>query len=306
MSIDLSSLGWDEAFAATYARLDRADLCPARVSQVDPGVCTVLTASGPVRVSFSGSLLAEAAADRTALPCAGDWVVVRTWPDARLTMETVLRRRNAIVRAAGGEGASGRPLAANLDAVAVVEPLDRTPDLGRIARLLALAGQSGAHPLVVLTKADLVTDPAAVAGRVAEASAGVEVFAVSARTGRGVKPLKTFIAYGRTLALLGPGGSGKSTLVSALVGTPVIGGQAVGSPRRVRSVGRSGQAMGQQRQAGSHRALVPLPDGGAVLDAPDALSDMPDIGLDTGLVESIVVGRPSGVPRPGAENCHTA
>jgi ribosome biogenesis GTPase / thiamine phosphate phosphatase len=254
MRIDLSSLGWDDAFAEARRRLSSPG-SPARVSRVDRGVCTALSADGPVRASVSGSLLAAAAADPTALPCAGDWVLVRTWPDAKLTMEAVLPRRTAIVRAAAGEPPRGQVLAANLDAVAVVEPMDPSPDLGRIERLLALAWESGARPLVVLTKADLAADPEAVARQIGAAAPGVDVFAASARTRKGLKPLKPFIRYGQTLGLLGPSGAGKSSLVNALAGATVMGIQQL-------------RADGRGRHTTTHRALVPLPGGGAVLDTP--------------------------------------
>src|SRR5690349_21181853 len=199
MTIDLASLGWDDAFVADFERLASqprgpSELRPARVSRVDRGFCTALAADGPVRASFSGGLLAGAVSDPARLPCAGDWVVVRAWPDDRLTAEAVLPRRTAIIRAAAGVEPHAQVLAANLTTVAVVEPMDPSPDLARIERLLALAYQSGARPIVVLTKADLAAAPQAVAEQVAinagTASAGAEVFAASARTGKGLKPLQ--------------------------------------------------------------------------------------------------------------------
>ncbi len=260
MTISLASLGWDDAFAADFERLASRprgpnELRPARVSRVDRGFCTALAADGPVRASFSGALLAGAASDPARLPCAGDWVIVRAWPDERMTAEAVLPRRTAIIRAAAGVEPQAQVLAANLDTVAVVEPMDPSPDLARIERLLALAYQSGARPIVVLTKADLAAAPEALAEQVAMASAGAKVFAASARTGRGLAPLKPFIAYGRTLGLLGPSGAGKSSLVNALAGATVMGTKAL-------------RADGRGRHTTTHRALIPLPDGGMVLDTP--------------------------------------
>ena len=134
-------------------------------------------------------------------------------------------------------------LAANLDTVAVVEPMDPSPDLARIERLLALAYQSGARPVVVLTKADLAAAPQAVAEQVATASAGAEVFAACARTGKGLQPLRPFIAYGQTLGLLGPSGAGKSSLVNALAGATVMGTKAL-------------RADGRGRHTTTYRALI--------------------------------------------------
>jgi ribosome biogenesis GTPase len=255
MTFDLSSLGWDEAFVSAYAPHDRPDQYAGRVTRADRGVCTVLTAHGPDRASVSGGLLAAAAHDPVALPCAGDWVVVRKWPDGRTTLEAVLPRRTAIVRHTAGDESHGQILAANLDHVAVVEPMHPSPNGRRIERLLALAWESGAPPLVVLTKADVAADPDAVADQIADVTPGVPVIPVSAQRGLGIAALRPLVAPGRTLGLLGPSGAGKSTLVNALAGAEVMGTRAL-------------RADGKGRHTTAYRALVPVPGGGAVLDTP--------------------------------------
>jgi len=255
MTLDLSSLGWGDDLDSAYQPFRRTDQMPARVTRVDRGVCTALGDAGTVRASVGGGLLAAAARDPLRLPCAGDWVVVRTWPDDRLTVEVVLPRRTAVVRAGAGRTDAPQLLAANVDTAAVVESVDPEPDLGRIERLLTLAFESGARPRVVLTKVDLVADPTAIAREVAEVSAGVRVVAVSATTGTGLARLRRWAPPGRTLGLLGASGAGKSTLVNALAGLPVMG---------VRGI----RADGRGRHTTTYRALVPLPGGGAVLDTP--------------------------------------
>ncbi|MEN3303995.1 MAG: ribosome biosis GTPase / thiamine phosphate phosphatase [Micromonosporaceae bacterium] len=256
MTFDLVSLGWDADFAAAYAPLARPDQYPARVARVDRGICTVLAAAGTGRASLGGALLARAGRDPIELPCTGDWVAVREWPDERHTIEAVLPRRTQVVRADASEQSFGQALAANVDVAAVVEPMDPTPEPGRVERLLALAWESGARPLVVLTKADRVADPATVAAQIADVAPGVEVVAVSARTGRGLSALVPLVARGRTLGLLGPSGAGKSTLVNALAGATVMTTQA------------SRRSDGRGRHTTTHRTLIPLPGGGAVLDTP--------------------------------------
>ncbi|MPZ25433.1 MAG: ribosome small subunit-dependent GTPase A [Micromonosporaceae bacterium] len=256
MTFDLASLGWDAGFATGYAELAGPADCPGRVVRADRGVCTVLTEPGTVRASLAGTLLAAAGDDPVALPCAGDWVVVRGWPDGRVTAEAVLPRRSAVVRRTADKDSTGQVLAANVDVVAVVEPIDPAPELGRVERLLSLAWQSGAAPLVVLTKADRAADPVTVARQVADVTAGVPVLPVSAERATGLAALRPWIAPGRTLALLGPSGAGKSTLVNALAGGTVM------STQRVR------RADGKGQHTTTHRALVPLPGGGAVLDTP--------------------------------------
>ncbi|GIJ27639.1 putative ribosome biogenesis GTPase RsgA [Micromonospora qiuiae] len=255
MKIILTALGWDTDRAA-YLRRHRTDHRPGRVARVDRGVCTVLTEHGPVRATSGGAVLAAAAGDATRLPCAGDWVLLGTWPDARVTVEAVLPRRTALIRRTAGKDASGQLLAANLDAAAVVEPVHPAPDAGRIERLLSLVHESGARPLVVLTKTDLAADPAAVARQLAAVAPGVPVLPVSAERGTGLDPLRAEVAPGRTLGLLGPSGAGKSSLVNALAGTTVMSTQSI---RRV---------DGKGRHTTTWRSLVPLPGGGAVLDTP--------------------------------------
>ncbi|MFG1846035.1 ribosome small subunit-dependent GTPase A [Micromonospora carbonacea] len=254
MSIDLTALGWD-AERAAHART-RPGRRPGRVARVDRGVCTVLDADGPVRATLGAAVLADAARDLTRLPCAGDWVLLRSWPDGPVTVESVLPRRTALVRRTAGKDASGQVLAANLDAAAVVEPVHPEPDVGRIERLLSLVHESGATPLVVLAKADLAADPAAIARQLAGVAPGVPVLPVSAERGDGLDALRPHVAPGRTLALLGPSGAGKSSLVNALAGAVVMPTQAI---RRV---------DGKGRHTTTWRALVPVPGGGAVLDTP--------------------------------------
>ncbi|GII21688.1 ribosome small subunit-dependent GTPase A [Planosporangium mesophilum] len=255
MTFDLRSLGWDPYFAGAYAAYDRRGRRPARVLRVDRGVCTVLGDSGAARASLAGSILAAAAADPVVLPCAGDWVVVHTWPDRRLTVESVLPRRTAVVRASAGAASHAQVLAANLDVAAVVEPLDPEPDPGRMERLLALAYSSGARPIVIATKADLVPRPDDVVAQLAAVAPGVPVHAVSARTGDGVAQLRSYLPEGGTLGLLGPSGAGKSSLVNALAGTTVLTTQAL-------------RADGRGRHTTTFRTLIPLPGGGVVIDTP--------------------------------------
>src|SRR5258706_11658569 len=103
MTFDLASLGWDAEFASVYARFAGPEYGPgyrpARVARVDRGVCTVFAATGTDRASLGAGLLIAAARDARRLPCVGDWVAVRTWPDRRVTVEAVLPRRTQVVRA---------------------------------------------------------------------------------------------------------------------------------------------------------------------------------------------------------------
>jgi ribosome biogenesis GTPase / thiamine phosphate phosphatase len=256
MSYDLSQLGWDDTFASAYRRFDRSDATPGRVLRADRGVCTVVDATGVTRASLAGGVLVGAAGDPVNLPGAGDWVVLRHWPDRRVTVESVLPRRTALIRRTADKDSSGQLLAANMETVAVVEPIHPEPDDARIERLLALAWESGAKPLLILTKSDTSGDPAAVARQLAELAPGVPVVPVSVRCGLGVEQIRAYAGSGRTVALLGRSGAGKSTLVNALAGTSVMPVQQIRG------------ADGKGRHTTAYRNLVPLPGGGAVIDTP--------------------------------------
>ena len=256
MSYPLSQLGWDDHFASLYRRFDRPDATPGRVLRADRGICTVLTSTGVTRAGLGGSVMIDAARDPALLPCAGDWVVLRHWPDRRTTLELVLPRRTTLLRRTADKDSSGQVLAANMDTVAVVEPIHPEPDDARVERLLALAWESGADPLLILTKSDTSRDPAAVARQLGELAPGVPVLPVSVQRGEGVDELRRHITPGRTLALLGRSGAGKSTLANALAGATVMPVQAVRD------------ADGKGRHTTAYRNMVVLASGGAVIDTP--------------------------------------
>jgi ribosome biogenesis GTPase len=232
-----------------------ADAEVGRVVRVDRGVAHVLTEGTLLRAGYGADLLADVAADAGAAPCTGDWVAVRTWPDRRQTVETVLPRTSAVIRATAGEQSHGQVLCANAEHVAVVVALHPIPVLARVERLLSLAWASGGRPLVVLTKADLVNDASFVAEDVAAAAPDVEVFCTSTTTGAGLDRLLELVGGRDTLALLGSSGHGKSSLTNALVGAEVLG------TRTIREDGRG-------RHTSVRRELVALPGGGAVIDTP--------------------------------------
>ncbi len=249
----LPALGWDDGWADLAATM--GDGAPGRVLRVDRGLATVLTHRGTLRAGLGGALLDAVAADRLYAPVTGDWVLIRRWPDERVTLESVLPRRTSLVRAGAGERSEGHLLAANATVAAVVVGLLPDPGMAKVERLLAVAWASGARPMLVLTKADLVTDGAELAAELATEAPGVETVVVSARTGQGVEQVRAAAESNGTVVLLGSSGVGKSTLVNALVGADVLG------VRQIRADGRG-------RHTSVRRELVPLPGGGCVVDTP--------------------------------------
>ena len=179
-------------------------------------------------------------------------------------VEAVLERRTAVIRADASGSSRGQVLAANVDAIAVVVGLHPEPNLGRIERLLALAWESGAHPVVVLTKADLVADADDLADEVRRDCAGVDVVVCSTVTGAGIDELRALIGPRGTIGLVGASGHGKSSLTNALVGTEVL------TTREIR-------ADGKGRHTSVRRELVAIPGGGAIIDTPG----LRGVGLQT-------------------------
>ncbi|MFI2754138.1 ribosome small subunit-dependent GTPase A [Cellulomonas sp. P22] len=235
-----------------------------RVARVDRGAVLLVPDGAlhapevhvePVRVGLDHDGLVPGPDGERTAPTVGDLVVVGERADGTAVVTALVRRRSALVRDSAGGTSRTQVMAANVDVVLVAEHLDPDPDLGRIERLLVLAWRSGARPVVVLTKADLVPDPSGLAAEVREVALGVDVHVVSAGCGEGLDPLRALLAPDVAIVLVGPSGAGKSTLVNALAGAPVM---ETGERR----------ADGRGRHTTTHRELVPLGHGAMLIDTP--------------------------------------
>lgn len=249
----LAALGWDAGRAAEAAALDPTAYV-GRVAVRHSRFCDLLTADGWRRVRLPARLL-TAAADGGG-PVVGDWLLWRPQGDDGAA-EALLSRRSVIVRQEAGRGLRAQAVAANLDRLFIVTSLDRDFNLRRLERWLALVWDSGAAPVIVIGKADLVGDEAAGAAlaAVGEIAPGVPVLTVSTVDGRGLAELHR-LASGCTVAFVGSSGVGKSSLVNAILGDERL---------RVGAV-RAHDGRGQHTT--SVRELVPLPGGGALIDTP--------------------------------------
>jgi ribosome biogenesis GTPase len=228
---------------------------PARVVAQQRKLCRVAGEAGEMWAEVSGRLRYEAA-DAGALPAVGDWVAIIARPGERATVHAVLPRRTKFSRQAAGKGTAEQVVAANVDTVLLLSSLNQDLNPRRMERFLAQVWESGASPVVVLTKCDADTAEAAVVEEMERVAAGVPLHRVSGVTGNGVAELRGHFRPGRTVALLGSSGVGKSTLVNYLLGR---------NAQRVREI-REGDGRG--RHATTARELFVLPDGGLVLDTP--------------------------------------
>jgi len=253
--MSLHHLGWNARFESAFAPHVSRGLVPARVAREDRDRYVVLDESGARSAELAGRLRHEARS-RAELPAVGDWVALRPGAASSGVIDAVLPRSSAFVRKVAGETTESQVVAANVDTVFLVSGLDGDFNPRRIERYLASAWESGAEPVVVLNKADLAEDLEAQVAAVEAAAPGVGVVAMSALAAQGLDALAPWLGAGRTVALIGSSGVGKSTLVNALLGEER---QATGDVREDDSRGR---------HTTSHRELVPLPGGALLLDTP--------------------------------------
>lgn len=260
----LEQLGWTPFFEAQRdPGLDQG-LLPARIAEEQRGSYRILTQHGLHYAELSGRMRHRAAEGEAELPCAGDWVMARVAPvpvgregtafDPSL-IHRVLTRRTAFTRREAGTRSVPQVVAANVDTIFLVQSLNRDLNLRRLERYLALLWESGAEPVLVLSKSDLCEDPAPLVEAVREAAIGVTVIVVSALVPGGMDPLLPYLGSGKTAALVGSSGVGKSTIVNRLLGEDRM---------RVREIREDDRG----RHTTTARHLVPLPAGGLLLDTP--------------------------------------
>ncbi|MEM1181006.1 MAG: ribosome small subunit-dependent GTPase A [Acidobacteriota bacterium] len=237
--------------------VDDSDLQPARVLFTSRDHLRVLTAHGERAASLAG-LFRRGDVDP---PAVGDFVAVDVaqsgaGPSGGVVVRSALPRRTCISRKVAGEVTREQVVAANVDTIFLVMGLDGDYNLRRLERFAVLARESGAQPVVVLSKADLCEDAVGPRLDAQQAAPGMPVFAISSLTDTGLEALDGFLGPGQTVALVGSSGAGKSTLINRLAGHPVMKTGAV----------RAGDDRG--RHTTTHRQLVPLPAGGLLLDNP--------------------------------------
>nr|WP_234340316.1 ribosome small subunit-dependent GTPase A [Gorillibacterium timonense] len=246
------SLKWAEAFEP-YAALGYV---PGRVTAEHKQLYTVQTERGELLAEVTGKFR-FAASERQDYPAVGDWLALAPrYEEGRATIHAILPRRSKFSRKNAGFTTDEQIAAVNVDTVLLVAALNHDFNLRRLERYLIPAWESGAQPVIVLSKADLCPDPSLYLAETEGVAPGVPVHAVSVVTGVGMDQLAPYLGAGQTLTLLGSSGAGKSSLTNYLAGSDIMATQAI----------REDDSRG--RHTTTHRELIQLEGGAMMIDTP--------------------------------------
>ena len=253
--MDLQQLGWSPSLETQFEPFRAHRFIPARVAEEHRERYLVFCEHGEFSAEVSGRLR-FGAASRLDFPAVGDWVAAQPSGDSLAIIHALLPRSTLFVRKVAGETTEAQPVAANVDYALVVTDADRDFSLRRIERYLTLVYESGAAPVIVLNKADLCDHIGELAAEIERVAVGVPICSVSAATGSGLETLQPFVGPGRTSALIGSSGVGKSTLINRLLGSERLKTTEVN------------EFDGRGRHTTTFRQLLQLPTGGLVIDTP--------------------------------------
>jgi len=252
----LNKLGWNEFFQSSFDSHGGGPYHPARVALENRDLYRLYTAEGELVGHLAGKLRHEAA-HRDALPAVGDWVAIGPLAgEGRAVIHSILPRKSRFARKIAGARTEQQIIAANIDTVFLVTSANQEFSLRRLERYLVLAWESGANPVIVLSKADLCEDVDDLTEQIRAVAGGVPVLVTSVLARLGLDALDEYLCEGKTVALLGSSGVGKSTLINHLAGEDI---------QKVREIR---EADGRGRHTTSHRQLIMLRRGGLVLDTP--------------------------------------
>ncbi|MCM3112119.1 ribosome small subunit-dependent GTPase A [Lederbergia lenta] len=254
--MDLQKLGWNQFFETEFDIYKQAGYTVGRIALEHKRMYRVLTENEEVLAEVSGKFRYNAG-DRSDYPAVGDWVVTKVRrEEERATIHGILPRKSKFSRKVAGVTTEEQIVATNVDTVFIVAALNADFNVRRLERYILMAWESGANPVIVLSKADLCDNIDEKVSATEEVAFGVPIHVVSAEQKIGLDQLGVYMEEGRTVALLGSSGVGKSTLVNVFTGKEILKTAKI----------REDDAKG--RHTTTHRELVVLEKGGILIDTP--------------------------------------
>jgi ribosome biogenesis GTPase / thiamine phosphate phosphatase len=252
--LNLKQLGWNEFFEKEFANYEGLEV--GRIALEHKNMYRVINEQGEFLAEISGKMRFNAVS-REDYPAVGDWVVISArLEEQKATIHAVLPRKSKFSRKVAGGTTEEQIVATNIDTIFLVNALNADFNVRRIERYMLSAWESGANPVIILSKADLCEDIDAKIAEVESVAFGVPIIPISAEKNIGLDLLSPYIYEGQTIALLGSSGVGKSTLTNALIGH---------QKQEVKEI-REGDDRG--RHTTTHRELIVLEQGGILIDTP--------------------------------------
>ena len=254
--VDLKSIGYNETIDKEFESFKTQGFEIGRISAENKNNYLVLTKHGEVYGEITGKLLFNSD-DASTLPKVGDWVAIQLYDNNELAIiHDILPRRTKLSRKVADRKTSEQVIAANIDVVFIVHSLDERFNINGIERYLVTAYQSGAEPVIILSKSDLCDDVENKLAQVKKISGNAKVLPISSIEHAGIDEVKQFFGDGETVVFVGASGAGKSTLINALLGKDL---------QVVKEV-RIGDSKGKHTT--TRRELIVFPEGGLLIDTP--------------------------------------